>query len=282
LEPIPELSKIHVVISSRQNEKLKDIRRLRGSKGDRAILEGAHLVREALAAELALEYLLVTPELEATNEGHDLVARSPAPVYRVRDDVLASVTDSDSPRGVVAVASLPRRGLLELCGAGSAVLLYLDRVQDPGNLGAIARVAEAAGAGGLICREGCAHPNHPRALRGSAGSLLRLPVAFPVEPEEVARHTGLDAFRWLGLDPHAGIDLYDPSASLSPPLVLALGSEGSGLSPEVAALTTTRIRIPLAPPVESLNVATAAAVVLYEIRRRGSPTSPPDCPPPRG
>lgn len=265
------------MISSRQNEKLKDIRRLRGSKGDRALLEGPHLVREALDAGTPIELLLLTPELAATPDGSDIETRSPVPVHLVRDDVLASVTDADSPRGAVAITRLPRGGLDSLPTAAVGIHLYLDRVQDPGNLGAIARVAEASGAAGLILREGCAHPNHPRALRGSAGSLLRIPVAFPVEPEELRTHPRLAAARRVALDARGGIDLYDAAAPLSPPLLLALGAEGPGLSTEVEALVDGRLRIPLAPPVESLNVATAAAVVLYEIRRRrlSSPTSRP-------
>src|ERR1044072_5547171 len=145
------------MIVSRQNAKLKTIRRLRKSKGDEALLEGPHLVAEALAS-------LVAPE------------------------VLASVMDADTPQGALAVAPLPRSGVASLPHRRDGIYVYLDGVQDPGNLGAIARVAEAAGTAGLACGPGTAHPNPPRPLRASAGSLLRLPVAVGARPEALRDH----------------------------------------------------------------------------------------------
>src|SRR5581483_11542969 len=130
------------------------------------------------------------------------------------------------------------------------VYVYVDGVQDPGNLGAIARVAEAAGAIALACSTGCAHPNHPRALRASAGSLLRLPVAVEVEPEALRTHLAELAATWLSLVAHGGRDLY--AESLAGTLVLALGAEGAGLSAAARAIAARELRIPLAPPVESL------------------------------
>jgi TrmH family RNA methyltransferase len=147
-----------------------------------------------------------------------------------------------------------------------SVYLYLDGLQDPGNLGALARVAEAVGVAGLALAPGTVHPNHPRALRGSAGSLLRLPVAVNVPPEALARHLAALAPRWAALVPRGGTDLY--AAPLSGTLVLALGAEGPGLSPAAAALADLRLTIPLAPPVESLNAVVAAALVLFELRRQ--------------
>ncbi|MDX1632140.1 MAG: RNA methyltransferase, partial [Thermoanaerobaculia bacterium] len=180
----------------------------------------------------------------------------------------SSVTDADSPRGVVAVGRLPRLRPEELPVDPRGLYVYADRVQDPGNLGAIARVAEAFGATALACRTGCAHPNHPRALRGSAGSLLRLPTAFPCEPRALDDRLSRMGIRWIALDAHAGVELGGGKDDLSPPLLLAVGSEGRGLSPAVEDRARTKLRIPLRDPVESLNVATAAAVVLWEVRRR--------------
>ena len=129
-------------------------------------------------------------------------------------------------------------------------------MQDPGNLGALARVAEAAGAAGLALSPGSAHPNHPRALRASAGSLLRLPVAVGVEAAAldrrlapVAAHAG---WPW---SPRDGQDLW--AAALDGALVLALGAEGPGLSPAPLARADLRLTIPVEPPVESLNATVA-------------------------
>ncbi|MEA2599584.1 MAG: methyltransferase, TrmH family [Acidobacteriota bacterium] len=257
------------MITSRQNQRVKDIRGLRRSKGGHALLEGPHLVAEALAAGLPLEEILATPPFLASAEGRILARRFPATPLEVAPELLAELTDADSPRGVLAVARLPRSGVealpVDVYGRGHPYL-YLDGLQDPGNLGALARVAEAAGAAGLVLSPGCVHPNHPRALRASAGSLLRLPVAVGAEPDTLSRHLAAAHPRWTALVPRDGDDLY--GADLGGTLILAVGAEGPGLSPALLARAELRLTIPLEPAVESLNATVAAALVLFELRRR--------------
>ena len=230
------------------------------------MLEGPHLVAEAVAAGVPLQILLMTPDFAARPEGRRLAARARCDVDEVAPDLLASLTDADTPQGAVAVALLPRAGVSSLPRRSEGVYLFLDGVQDPGNVGAIARVAEAAGAAGVALGAGTAHPNHPRALRASAGSLLRLPVAVDATPDELAAHLAPLRAKWAALVAHGGRDLYEQP--LDGALVLALGAEGAGLSPAAQRLADLELSIPIAPPVESLNVATAAAVVLFELRRR--------------
>ncbi|HWM95312.1 MAG TPA: RNA methyltransferase [Thermoanaerobaculia bacterium] len=253
------------MITSRHNQRLKDIRRLRRSKGDHALLEGPHLVGEAVAAGYELETVLATPAWLETPEGQRLVRHLPVVPLEIEPRLLEEVTDSDSPRGVLAVARLPRSGAGSLPVRDGAVYLYLDGLQDPGNVGALARVAEATGSAGLILSPGTVHPNHPRALRASAGSLLRLPVAL-AEPAEVDRRLAAVHPRWMALVPREGEDLW--KASLEGTLVLAVGAEGPGLSPLLQERADLRLTIPVEPPVESLNATVAAALVLFELRRR--------------
>jgi TrmH family RNA methyltransferase len=254
------------MITSRQNQRVKDIRRLRRSKGDRALLEGPHLVAEALAAGLRLEEILATADFLASADGRRLSRGWTVEPLEVDPELLAELTDADSPRGVLAVAHVPRAGIESLPAVSGRPYLYLDGLQDPGNLGALARVAEAAGATGLALSPGCVHPNHPRALRASAGSLLRLPVAVAAEPGALSRHLAAAGPRWAALVPRGGEDLY--GTELAGTLVLAVGAEGPGLSPDLLARTTLRLTIPMEPAVESLNATVAAALVLFELRRR--------------
>ena len=261
------------MIASRQNRTLKDIRRLRRSKGDHALLEGPHLVGEALAAGLRLDLVLATPDYLASPPGRALVATLPKPPLAVAPELLAEAADADSPRGLLAVARLPRDGVATLPARPGGAYLFVEGLQDPGNLGALARVAEAAGACGMALSPGTAHPNHPRALRASAGSLLRLPVAVAVEADSLGRHlaagAGAQPPRWAALVPRGGADLYQAAApALAGTLILALGAEGPGVSPGLLARCELRLTIPLAPPVESLNATVAAALTLFEIRRR--------------
>ena len=254
------------MITSRHNQRLKDIRRLRRSKGDHALLEGPHLVEEAVAAGHDLETVLATPGWLETPEGLRLVRHLPVPPLEIEAGLLEELTDSDSPRGVLAVARLPRSGVGSLPVRDGGVYLFLDGLQDPGNLGALARVAEGAGAAGLALSPGTAHPNHPRALRASAGSLLRLPVAVGAEAGALDRHLASVKPQWMALVPRDGEDLWQ--APLEGTLVLALGAEGPGLSPALAERAGLRLTISIEPPVESLNATVAAALVLFEVRRR--------------
>lgn len=265
------------MITSRQNRRLKDIRRLRRSKGSRGgelLLEGPHLITSALEAGVELREVLATSRFLARSE--DLLRRlGSTTVLEVPAPLLDELADADAPRGIVALA---RAGWGEDCAVlrRRGPILFVDRIQDPGNLGALARVAEAAGAAGLCLAPGTVDPAHPRALRASAGSLLRLPLVLGAEPPSLRRH--LDDLErvpppWVLLSPHDGEDLY--RADLWERLVLVVGSEGSGISPELARQAERRVHIPMAPPVESLNVAVAAGIVLFELaRRRGAEGTP--------
>jgi len=275
LEALPELPKIGFVITSRHNRKLKDMRRVRRCKDDRALIEGPHLVGEAVASGTALEAVLAAPAFLAQPAGADLRRRLDAAGVaweEVEEDLLDAVMDADSPRGVAAIAHLPRPAAGDLPRHAGAVYVYADGIQDPGNLGALARSAEAAGAAALALGPGCAHPNHPRALRASAGSLLRLPAARRVAAEAVERHLSDLAPRWAALATRGGTALWD--CDLGGTLILAVGAEGPGLSPAIEARAEVRLTIPLAAPVESLNATVAASLVLFEIRRRKAPEAP--------
>lgn len=255
------------MIVSRDNRYLKDLRRLRGRREDgRALLEGPHLVLEACRAGLEVEYALATPEFldsAAAKPVLDALARPP----RAADArLLDEAADADSPRGLVAVTLHPPSRLEDLPDPLDAPLVYADAVQDPGNLGALARAAEAAGGRGMALAPGCAHPRHPRALRGSAGSLLRLPAVRAVEIDALRRRYPGPETRVVVLSPRDGVDLW--RADLAGGLILVVGAEGAGVSAAALAAADLKLTVPLAGPVESLNTAVAAAVALFEIARR--------------
>lgn len=241
------------------------MRRARRCKGDHALLEGPHLVTEALAAGIDVHTVVATERFLASEAGRELAARLERPPSVVAETLLDQLTDSDAPRGIAALGRLPRRAVEALPVVAGGIYLFADGIQDPGNLGALARVVEAGAGAGMCLGPGTAHPNHPRALRASAGSLLRLPLATAGH-EALRRHLEPIGARWLGLLAHGGADLY--RAPLAGALVLAVGAEGPGLSPAVAATVDGALTIPLAPPVESLNATVSAAVVLFELRRR--------------
>ena len=158
------------MIVSRDNRRLKDMRRLKRCKEPgRALLEGPHLLLEAVASGLELDYVLATAGFLASPAAREVVARLPEPPLEIDPALLEELADADSPRGLVAAARLPVQSLDALPENPSTALVWAESIQDPGNLGALARSAEAAGAAGLGLAPGTVQTCHPRALRASAG-----------------------------------------------------------------------------------------------------------------
>lgn len=247
-------------IASPSNPLIKTVRRLAHPRRreSRFLLEGETLVRTAVESGLAIEnVLLARPATESEIAAFEAAG---AEVARVSDELFRRVSSVQAPQGILAVARRPDRSLDELSGHG--YLVVAAGLQDPGNLGAITRVAEAAGARALVVVKGSADPFGPKAVRGSMGSLLRVPV-FEIEDERLLRERG---FRFAALVPRGGVDFR--LTEWRPPLAILLGAEGRGLSPNAVAGADLRVTIPMKGRVESLNVATAAALVLYEATRR--------------
>ncbi len=229
-------------------------------------MEGPHLVEEALDAGLELQEVVASPEFLDGDTGSRIADRLAEAPLIVAETVLASLTDAGTPPGILAVTPLARTGVERLAAVPGGVYLFLDRVQDPGNLGALVRSSEATSVTGIALAPGCAHPNNTKALRASAGSLLRVPIAVGADLDSLLAHLARLSPVLVALDPDGGDDLYE--TELSGSVVLALGSEGSGLPNEVRVRADLRLTIPVAPPVESLNVTVAASVVLHELARR--------------
>jgi RNA methyltransferase, TrmH family len=265
------------MIHSRDNPRLKHLRRLRRDRRWRdergeALLEGPHLIEAALRAGLGPLETFVTARFAASD--HPVLALLAEPPVTVEEALLQELADADSPRGIVAAAPLPASRVdcwRRLAGSGSLPALPLvavDGLQDPGNLGALARVAEAAGASLLALAPGTVDWRHPRALRASTGSLLRLPVLSPLPLAELRDALAVARPPWVGLAPRDGEPLWDCRDLAPGPVVLVLGAESAGLSRESAALLDRTVTIPMAGPVESINATAAAAVVLFELARR--------------
>lgn len=218
------------------------------------LVEGPRAVAEALAAGVVTE-VFATADTWPDDLGPqaDTIAR-----YEVPDHVLAAVADAHSPQGIVAVATTPAASLDALADARLVVLL--DQVADPGNVGTVVRTADAAGADAVVVLTGGADPFGPKAVRAAVGSSYHLPVVTDVDLEVAARTLRAAGHRLLGLDAAGDRSIHDLVAA-DAPLTLVLGSEAHGLS-DPAALDGT-LRVPIARRAESLNAAAAAAVALF-------------------
>jgi len=248
------------------------VRRFRASKeragGDLALLEGTKLLEEAVAAGAAITEVAASPRAGRTPRGrallHALEARRVQVSY-MDEDVLASVSEAETSQGVVALARRPAFAE-EAMLAGRPLLLVAVGIQNPGNVGALLRAAEAAGATGAYLAEGCADPFSWKALRGSMGSAFRIPHVRRVAARETlerlrARGVATVAATTSGGAPYDQVDLTRPVA-------LVLGNEGAGLDDEILAAASARVAIPMKGGVESLNVAVAAGILLFEAARQ--------------
>lgn len=278
-------------ITSPANPRLRAAAELRGRGARRArgqlLVDGAREVGRALDGGAAVAEAFVEEPLPASDELAAVVARLEAlgvPVVRASSAALDRVAYGNRASGVVAVVAAPSTSLDALdarraaAGAGSGaeaadelrepLIVVLEGVEKPGNLGAVCRTADGAGADALIVASdagAAADPWNPNAVRASLGAVFTMPLAVAPADAVVAwlraRGTRIVAARVDGRQPYADIDLRGP-------LALVLGSEASGLSALWAGADVVAARLPMLGRVDSLNVAAASAVLLYEARRQ--------------
>ena len=259
-------------IASRQNPIVARYRSAaRGEAADLVLLDGVHLVTEALAAGVPIHDVAIANnamtrgDVQAVvgalaDRGVDFVTVS-APVI----DALSPVRSS-SP--IVALAARPSNDEARpYRGAVPLVVIAVD-VQDPGNVGAIVRVAEAAGATGVVAAGASADPLGWKALRGSMGSGLRLPVATTADVDAAVAAARSQRCRIVATVARGGRSFFE--ADYTGAVAILIGGEGSGLTEPMLAAADECVTIPMRPPVESLNAAVTAAVIVYEARRQRS------------
>ena len=230
------------------------------------LLEGEKAILEAAAAGLPLEHVFHDASVRAGR----LAALSAARPRLVSRTVLERLADSKTPQHLVAVVRRRDVSVSEILERSGPVV-FVFGIQDPGNLGAIVRVGEAAGAAGIVAAPGTADFFHPRAVRGSAGSVLRIPVSGKVSFEPFAAGAK-EAGRTICGAVAAGGE--DPFQSPLPwDSVLVVGTEGAGLPAGAYRYLDRRFTIPMKEPVDSLNAAVAAALLLYSARLQSPPSA---------
>jgi TrmH family RNA methyltransferase len=281
-------------ITSRQNAVVKRFRELarasrvaapvgraehhgQGGHAGEILLDGPHLVQEALACDIPIDVAVFSErQLDnvlspLTRLATDVRKRGGRPLI-VTEQVLAAISPVQQPTGVVAIArARPTDVRVVFAAAREAgqhlpIVLVLAGLQDPGNVGAIVRTAAGFGAAGIVAIEGTANPFSWKALRGAMGGTFRLPIAARGTLSDVIASAGQERIRLAAAVPHGGTPL--PEIDFSEPLALIVGSEGGGISQTALAAARETVTIPMRAPVESLNVAIATSVILYEASRQ--------------
>lgn len=217
------------------------------------MIEGAVLVREALAAGLALEAIYAGP-----GAPDDLLSAG-VPVVHLAPGVIEKVASTVTPQPVAAVAPAVDRPLAAL--AGATFLVVAAGIADPGNLGTILRAAEAAGADGVVLTPGTVDLHNPKVVRASAGALFHVPVAVDVALADL-HQLGVDV---VATSSHEGRSYHE--RDWTTPVAVVVGNEAHGLSADELAQCDDIVTIPRVGRAESLNVAMAAAVLCFEVAR---------------
>ena len=262
-------------ITSRQNPLVKQFQSVRDDRSsDFIFLEGRRLIQEALTSGFTIETLVVSqrfPDTDFLDSSIDHIKQC----FEVSPQVFEVLTDVDTPQGIIALVRRPAFQWEDLIKKSPAPCLILDGLQDPGNAASIVRTAEAAGAAGVVTTTGTARLFSPKALRGAMGSTLRLPVLEHRSLEEMTAELKKGGYSLLGTtvlkaSPEA---LAYTAIDWRKPWAVVLGQEGQGLSSGWKSHFEKVIHIPMGLPVESLNVAASAAVLLYEALRQRNFTS---------
>lgn len=254
------------LLTSRQNARLKELRDRLGHPSREAdgwiAIEGIHLVEEAARSGLTIETLFFREDWR--NPDADLTSRA-ARVFRVAADAFDHACATRTPQGVAAIVRAPGWALEELLDAPKPRIVVLAGLQDPGNVGTILRTAEAFDATGVLLVPPAVSPWNQKVLRAAAGSSFRLPVV------SLENAGALERLQDRGIVLHAclaGDGNSAPETNLRRSWGLVIGSEGSGIPADVLQFCSASIHIPCPGPVESLNAAVAASILLYEAFRQ--------------
>ncbi len=256
------------MLTSTQNPLIKQIKKLQNARDRREtqlfLLEGTHLIQEACAVNYPLLTVCCTPTWQAGHpELWSSVLANSDRVELVGDEVMRSIATTINPDGIVATA--PRMACAKP-PIPANLTLVLATIQDPGNLGTMIRTAAAAGVDGLWVSRDSVDLDNPKVLRASAGQWFRLAMGVSDNLAALVNSYQQQGVRVVSTTSHAKTSYWDVDWR-SPTLIL-LGNEGAGLSEDLAALADLQVKIPMSATVESLNVATAAALMLYEFRRQ--------------
>lgn len=229
------------------------------------VVEGVRVVEDLLAAGVDLKFAAASPTLEDSKRGQALLEALSArtTVHRLSEVQLRALAETETPQGVIVVARIPVRTLAQVKLTDRCLVLVLDAIQDPGNLGTLIRSADAFAADCVIGLPGTVDYWNPKVVRSAAGAAFRVPL-INAPAEEVWQWLTAEGFIVCGAD-MTGTRVED--LKLSGRVALIAGNEGSGLRQETRAHVSQMVSIPMPGRAESLNVGVAAAILLYELSR---------------
>lgn len=243
---------------------------------NRFIIEGVNSVEDALINRAGLDCLLVSEKFWPRKKGKeviDLAVSRGISVFSVQESVLVGLFDTKTPQGIMAVCQMPVWNIEDVICGQDALLVALDGLQDPGNLGTIIRSGAGIGVSGFVLGEGTVDLYNSKVLRSTMGTIFRVPVFQQVELVAFIKRLKSLGFITIAAAPRAKIKYYCADFKKGSLLIL-IGNESSGIKTELLDIVDLIVSIPVSKDVESLNAAVAAALILYEVFRQRDTKTP--------
>ncbi|MBQ4527746.1 MAG: RNA methyltransferase [Clostridia bacterium] len=250
-------------IESSSNSIYKHVKKLQSksarSRFNQYIAEGKRCVSDAISNGADVEYLVVCEGVKIDFDTRNLR------VYEFAPKIFDSLSLTVNSQGIVAVINYELETITGANLSGIKTAVYLDCITDPGNMGTIIRSCDALGADAIIITKGCVDIFNPKVVRSAMASMMNIPVFVDDNPDESFSIFKTNGFSVVGTFPTG--DTYSCNASYGDKVLLVMGNEANGISDEISKYCTSRVKIPMFGRAESLNVATALTVMLYEISR---------------
>jgi TrmH family RNA methyltransferase len=264
------------MLQSKQNPRIKYVRRLAQRKfrerEGKFVVEGVRFLEEAVKVGWPVEMVMHTPRATGGLRAArllELLAERGVPVQEVGEGLFTELAGTDTPQGVLAVVEMPRRGTFDPAARGGGnrdLLVLVDGIRDPGNLGTIIRCADAAGVEAVLLLKGVVDPYNAKTLRATMGSVFHVPLVTVPDRDRLLEELHAGGWRLVVGDLGAGKLVHQ--CDLTGRVALVVGSEAAGVSEAVRQAAWERVRIPMFGRAESLNAGVAAGIMLYETVRQ--------------
>lgn len=257
-----------IQITSMKNPMIKEIKSLyrkkERMKSKSFIIEGIKIIEEAIDHSYPIKNIIYTDKLMDTKGGPEFyqTIRDREELIYVGDNIFKEISDTENPQGVLAIAKFQFEDLDKLKDKENPALIFLDRLQDPGNMGTIIRTADAFNFDGLIITDGSVDPYNPKVVRATMGSIFRLPIYYIEDSLRGLNKLKENRLRIISTSLEGSLPIYD--IDYSGGFVLVIGNESTGVSDEIFSLSDRLIRIPMPGKAESLNAGVAASIIMYE------------------
>ena len=257
-----------MLISSTHNNIYKHIKSLASKKGRTThaqfTVEGTKSVLDAVASDMQVAIVAMSARFAADNADiYDRIQQSGATLYTVDDAIFGGLCDTETPQGILCVVGIPAADTLNIRGG---MYVYCDRIADPGNMGTIIRTAAAAGASGVILSVRCVDLYSPKTVRSTMGAFFSIPTYTDADADTLADFKQQGYRILAGALTDTAIDYR--AANFSGDIVIVVGNEANGVCGEVLSIADEAVKIPISDGVESLNASIAAAIMMYEWRRK--------------